>query len=88
MQFLAVWDAIEELLKVNLDENESWKDDHCISFLMKITKEVIETDDVSLVSDKQAELSKALMETGLQFLKGLIQSTKCKYVVFTIFFYF
>ena len=76
MQFLAVWDAIEELLKVNLDENESWNEDHCISFLTKITKEVIETDDVSLVSDKQAELSKALMETGLQFLKGLIQSSK------------
>ena len=78
MQFLGIWDAIEELLKVNLDENESWKEDHCIAFVSKITKEVIETGDVSIVSDKQAELSKALMKTGLQFLKGLIQSSKYK----------
>ena len=73
LQFLALWDAIEELLKVNLDENESWREDHCIALVSKITKEVIETGDVSIVSDKQAELSKALLETGLQFLKGLIQ---------------
>ena len=78
MQFLGIWDAIEELLKVNLDENESWKEDHCIAFVSKITKEVIETGDASIVSDKQAELSKALMETGLKFLKGLILSSKYK----------
>ena len=77
MQFLGIWDAIEELLKVNLDENESWKEDHCIAFVSKITKEVIEIGDASIVSDKQVELSKALMETGLQFLKGLIHFFKC-----------
>ena len=82
MQFLGIWDAIEELIKVNLDENEPWKEDHCIAFVSKITKEVIEIGDASIVSDKQAELSKALMETGLQFLKGLIQSSfKCKWFI-------
>ena len=79
MQFLGIWDAIEELLKVNLDENETWKEDHCIAFVFKITKEVIETGDASIVSDKHAELSKALMETGLQFLKGLIHISNSRF---------
>ena len=77
-QAVAIWSAIKEYVTQIMEENETFqKDDHCLRFIRHLSSQIVNKENPDLIKTSLPSFSKALLQTGLQYLEGGYDNVPC-----------
>ena len=77
-QAVAIWAAIKEYITQVMNENEIFqKEDHCLRFIRHLSSQIVNKENPDLIKTALPNFTKALLETGLQYLDGGYDNVPC-----------
>jgi len=75
---VAIWSAIKEYVTQFMEENETiQKEDHCLRFIRHLSSQIVNKENPDLIKTSLPNFSKALLQTGLQYLEGGYDNVPC-----------
>ena len=77
IQELAAWAGINQYVEEVLKEEKDFKDDQCLAFVQTLSAKIIKTNDPGYVNTAYNELSKALLQSALQYLQAGHDNLPC-----------
>ena len=77
-KFVAIWGGIQAYIEDFWTKNLKLKnDDYCLRFLHQVSSKIVEQGKPELIKTSHVDFSKALLNTGLQYLNGDFQHVPC-----------